>query len=204
MHDMMGPGFGPSAPGAACKWRSTQRRPMAVVRHHAAAGRAVGVVAIHYLHGADGRDRARRLGLGGAPRHRAARIACRRRRSPRPRRHGGAARRDRHHRNAARRARLQPDAGTAAPADREPHPDAGGAVARSAHAADAAAPAHRGGRRRRRARQDAGDHRRDGRDDRHRRWLSPATRCAPSRAGESTSPRCSTASWTTWPTPACR
>ena len=142
------------------------RRPMAVVRHRAAAGRALGVMAIHYLHGADGRDRARGLGVGGAPRHRPARTAVGRRRSSRPRRGVRAARRGRHRRDAARRARVQPDAGTAAPADREPHPDAGGAVARSAHATDAAAPSHRGSRRCRRARQDAGDDRRDGRDDR--------------------------------------
>ena len=75
---------------------------------------------------------------------------------------GRTAGRGRHRRNAARRARLQPHAGTAAPADREPHPDAGRAVARSAHPADTAEAAHRGSRRRRRARQDAGDHQRDG------------------------------------------
>ncbi len=57
MHGMMGPGFG--------AWRGLQvavqarRRSMAVVRHRAAAGFAFGVVAIHHLHGADGRDRAR-------------------------------------------------------------------------------------------------------------------------------------------------
>ena len=166
----------PAGRGAA------RRRPMAVVCHRAAAGRAIGVVAIHYLDGADGRDRARRLGLGGAPRHRAARPAGRRRRPARPRRRRRALGRDRHRRDAARRARLQPHAGAAAPADREPHADAGGAVARPAHAVDAAAAAHRGSRRRRRARQDAGDHQRDGRDDRLDAGLRPrrgAGRAAP-------------------------
>ena len=88
----------------------------------------------------------------------------------------------RQRRDAARRARLQPHAAAAAPADREPYADAGRAVARSAHAVDAFAAAHGRGRRCRRARQDAGDHRRDGRDDRLDARLRPrrgAGRAAP-------------------------
>ena len=53
------------------------------------------------------------------------------------------------------------------------------------------------------ARQDARHHRRDGRDDRRDVWLSPATRCAPSRAGEvDIAALLASRSWTTWPMPA--
>ena len=82
------------------------------------------------------------------------------------------------------RAGLQRDAGAPAAPRREPHADAGGLLARPAHAADPAAAARRERARRKSARQHAGHARRHGRHGRGDARTSRATRPQPSRAAD--------------------
>ena len=167
MGNMMGPDFGQLQFRFLAHARSggqTQRRSMADLRDVAAAKRAGGFLAVHHRIGDHGPHRSRRIRMGGTKRHCAVGASGDRRRSLRSRCRGDAARRSRHERNADRRARVQSDAGAIATPDREPYADASGFVARFAHAFDVAAPAGGRGRRPRRARQDAGDDWRDGRE----------------------------------------
>ena len=123
--------------GALAGW------PMALVRDRPARRRPVVLAPVPPVHGSHGGHHSRRVGVGRAPRDRAACLAFGRGRAARQRLECSADGGDRHDRDATSLARLQHHAGAPARPDREPDAHAGGDLARPAHALDAAAAARR-------------------------------------------------------------